>query len=69
VTAPRSTVDELAGDGGRAGEVGRLADPAAGLAAARAVAPRLAERADAHDRAGAFPAADFASCAQPGCSG
>jgi len=69
VTAPRSTVDELAGDGGRAGEVGRLADPAAGLAAARAVAPRLAERADAHDRAGAFPAADFAELRAAGLLG
>jgi alkylation response protein AidB-like acyl-CoA dehydrogenase len=35
------------------------ADPAAALAAARAVAPRLAERAAEHDRAGRFPAADF----------
>jgi alkylation response protein AidB-like acyl-CoA dehydrogenase len=39
--------------------VTRLADPAAATAAARAVAPRLADRADAHDRTGRFPAADF----------
>ncbi len=39
--------------------VGRLGDAAAALAAARALAPRLAERAADHDRAGAFPAADF----------
>ena len=37
----------------------RLADPAAALAAAREVAPRLAERAASHDAAGTFPVRDF----------
>jgi alkylation response protein AidB-like acyl-CoA dehydrogenase len=36
-----------------------LAGPAAALAAAREIAPRLAERAADHDRAGRFPVADF----------
>jgi len=36
-----------------------LADPSAALAAADALVPGLAERAVAHDAAGAFPVADF----------
>lgn len=47
----------------------RLADPAAALAAASALAPALAERADAHDRAGTFPAADFADLRAAGLLG
>ncbi|HVC25325.1 MAG TPA: acyl-CoA dehydrogenase family protein [Acidimicrobiales bacterium] len=38
---------------------GRLADPGAGLAAARALGPVLAGRAAEHDRAARFPAADL----------
>jgi alkylation response protein AidB-like acyl-CoA dehydrogenase len=49
-----------------AGAPAGLADPAVALAAAREVAPALAERADAHDRAGAFPAADFADLRRVG---
>jgi len=62
-------------DGGRSpaadgsGPLGRLADPAAALAAARALAPRLAERAADHDRAGTFPAADFADLRAAGLLG
>jgi alkylation response protein AidB-like acyl-CoA dehydrogenase len=62
--ATGSTVDD-----GLAAGAGRLADPAAALAAARAVAPRLAERATEHDRAGAFPAADFADLRAAGLLG
>ncbi len=47
----------------------RLADPAAALAAARALAPRLAERAAEHDRAGTFPAVDFADLRAAGLLG
>ena len=46
-----------------------LADPAAALAAARAVAPGLAARADEHDRAGVFPTADFAALRDAGLLG
>jgi alkylation response protein AidB-like acyl-CoA dehydrogenase len=49
--------------------VGQLADAAAALAAAGAVAPRLADRAEAHDRAGRFPAADFADLRAAGLLG
>ena len=41
------------------GQDGRAADPAAALAAAKAIAPRLAERAAGYDVSGSFPAADF----------
>jgi alkylation response protein AidB-like acyl-CoA dehydrogenase len=37
----------------------RAVDPASALAAARRLAPRLAQRAAEHDAAGRFPAADF----------
>jgi alkylation response protein AidB-like acyl-CoA dehydrogenase len=47
----------------------RLTDPAAALAAARELAPRLAERAAEHDRAGTFPAADFADLRAAGLLG
>jgi alkylation response protein AidB-like acyl-CoA dehydrogenase len=53
----------------RTGPVARLADPAAALAAARELAPRLAERAAEHDRAGTFPAADFADLRAAGLLG
>ena len=43
-----------------------LPDPAAALAAARALAPTLAERAAEHDRAGVFPADDFADLREAG---
>jgi len=46
-----------------------LADPAAALAVARELAPRLAERAAAHDRAGTFPVADFADLRAAGLLG
>ena len=47
----------------------RLADREAALAAARAVAPRLAERATANDAAGTFPVADFADLRAAGLLG
>jgi alkylation response protein AidB-like acyl-CoA dehydrogenase len=47
----------------------RLADPAAAVAAARSLAPRLAERAAGHDAAGAFPADDFADLKAAGLLG
>jgi alkylation response protein AidB-like acyl-CoA dehydrogenase len=47
----------------------RLADPGAALAAADALAPELAERAAAHDRAGVFPEADFAALRAAGLLG
>lgn len=43
-----------------------LSDPAAALAAARELAPRLATRAADHDRAGTFPEADFADLRDAG---
>jgi len=49
--------------------VSTLADPAAALAAARELAPRLAERAADHDRAGVFPEADFADLREAGLLG
>jgi alkylation response protein AidB-like acyl-CoA dehydrogenase len=49
--------------------VARLTDPSAALDAARAVAPRLAERAAEHDRAGVFPDADFADLRDAGLLG
>ena len=49
--------------------VSRLSDPAAALEAARALAPRLAERAAEHDRAGVFPEADFADLRDAGLLG
>jgi alkylation response protein AidB-like acyl-CoA dehydrogenase len=47
----------------------RLSDPAAALAAARALAPALAERAAAHDAAGVFPVDDFADLRAAGLLG
>jgi alkylation response protein AidB-like acyl-CoA dehydrogenase len=47
----------------------RLADPPAALAAATGLAPELAGRAEAHDRAGTFPAADFADLRAAGLLG
>ncbi|MBA3250230.1 MAG: acyl-CoA/acyl-ACP dehydrogenase [Geodermatophilaceae bacterium] len=44
-------------------------DPAEGVAAAHHLAPRLAERAAAHDRDGAYPAADFADLRAAGLLG
>jgi alkylation response protein AidB-like acyl-CoA dehydrogenase len=49
--------------------VSTLADPAAALAAATALAPRLAERAPAHDQAGLFPSEDFAELRAAGLLG
>ena len=46
-----------------------LADPAAALAAARALVPALAARAADHDAAGTFPAADFADLRTAGLLG
>jgi alkylation response protein AidB-like acyl-CoA dehydrogenase len=46
-----------------------LADPAAALAAARAMVPALAARAAEHDAAGVFPAADFADLRSAGLLG
>ena len=46
-----------------------LADPAAALAAARALVPELAARAADHDAAGVFPAADFADLRTAGLLG
>jgi len=46
-----------------------LADPAAALAAARALAPALGARAADHDAAGVFPAADFADLRAAGLLG
>ncbi len=46
-----------------------LADPAAALAAVDAIVPRLAKRAEAHDRAGVFPEADFADLSAAGMLG
>jgi alkylation response protein AidB-like acyl-CoA dehydrogenase len=46
-----------------------LADPAAGLAAARAVAPGICARAADHDRAGRFPVADLAALRAAGLLG
>jgi alkylation response protein AidB-like acyl-CoA dehydrogenase len=47
----------------------RLADSAAALAAATGLATALADRAEAHDRAGTFPAADFADLRAAGLLG
>lgn len=47
------------GERTREGGVGRLEHPLAAIAAAEALTPRLSERAEAHDRAGTFPTADF----------
>lgn len=47
----------------------RLADPEHALAAAQELAPRLAERAEQHDRAGRFPEADFADLRSTGLLG
>jgi len=44
-------------------------DPAEAVAAAHHLAPRLAERAAAHDRDGAYPAADFADLRAAGLLG
>ncbi|MCW2505080.1 MAG: acyl-CoA dehydrogenase [Actinomycetia bacterium] len=49
--------------------VSTLADQPAALGAARELAPRLAERAEEHDRAGVFPAADFADLRAAGLLG
>ncbi|MDG4768424.1 acyl-CoA/acyl-ACP dehydrogenase [Solwaraspora sp. WMMD406] len=64
------------GDIGSVGDVEPVASPAAGgtdgrdaLAAARRLVPRLAARAGEHDRAGTFPAADFADLRQAGLFG
>ena len=46
-----------------------LADPAAALAAARALVPALGARAADHDAAGTFPAADFADLRTAGLLG
>jgi alkylation response protein AidB-like acyl-CoA dehydrogenase len=46
-----------------------LTGPAAALAAARDLAPGFAARADEHDRAGVFPAADFAGLRDAGLLG
>jgi alkylation response protein AidB-like acyl-CoA dehydrogenase len=46
-----------------------LADPVAAVAAARDLAPVFAARADGHDRAGVFPAADFADLRDAGLLG
>jgi alkylation response protein AidB-like acyl-CoA dehydrogenase len=46
-----------------------LTDPAAALTAARDLAPVFAARADEHDRAGVFPAADFADLRDAGLLG
>ncbi|HEY3608165.1 MAG TPA: acyl-CoA dehydrogenase family protein [Pseudonocardiaceae bacterium] len=46
-----------------------LADPAAALAAARALAPEFAARAAKHDEQGEFPAADFADLRAAGLLG
>jgi alkylation response protein AidB-like acyl-CoA dehydrogenase len=46
-----------------------LADPTAALAAARDLAPVFAARAEEHDRAGVFPAADFADLRDAGLLG
>ncbi len=43
--------------------------PAAGLGAAQQLTPRLAARAETHDRDGRFPAADFADIRQSGLLG
>ncbi len=47
----------------------QLTDPGAALAAATALAPALADRAAAHDRAGTFPVADFADLRAAGLLG
>jgi alkylation response protein AidB-like acyl-CoA dehydrogenase len=47
----------------------RLADPAAALAAARALVPALAARAAEHDAADVFPATDFADLRAAGLLG
>lgn len=52
-----------------AAQVGRLSDPAAAVAAARALSPALAARAAEHDAAGRFPAADFADLRAAGLLG
>ncbi|GAC1331970.1 MAG: acyl-CoA dehydrogenase family protein [Mycobacteriales bacterium] len=49
--------------------VSRLGSPASALRAARALAPALAARAEEHDRAGRFPAADFADMRAAGLLG
>ncbi len=46
-----------------------LASPAEALDAARSLAPALAARAEAHDRAGLFPAADFEDLRSAGLLG
>ena len=46
-----------------------LTDPTAALAAARDLAPVFAARAEEHDRAGVFPAADFADLRDAGLLG
>jgi len=67
-TLPAAAIESTV-DGERAAAAGRLADPAAALAAAQALAPGLAGRATEHDRAGRFPAADFAELRAAGLLG